>query len=817
MQKSQKSRKTIRITILLIVIATTLLINISSIVAGAAFLTRDVSKAMEADMMVTVDIADQYVTKEIELLKFTAKDAALDITTYVSANGFVPSVSVIERICKRYPVFTGLAVYNHKDLLVSCGIKFSPELIQESFMQAAVNGGCVISTTMYNPDDLLTMYVSAPINDNLVLAVALPGLYFSELLSTFLFWESGHFFIDDADGNTISNYREEWVSKRMNFIKLGASDKNYESVAAIAKRRISGERGVGKFTMGGLPRMCAFRPVSSADERWFVGVIVPLNESLLNDVPSSLFLMWLITFILSIPTAIAASIILRRPYEEIENLREAAEAMSSSKTKFLASMSHEIRTPMNSVLGFSELALDNETTPKVREYLTKIKTNAEWLLHIINDILDMSKVEAGKMELEKIPFDLHELFSSCRTLILPSAVEKSIMLHFYVEPSLGKRPLGDPVRLRQVLVNLLSNAVKFTNSGMVKLNAVLKSKTDKSITMFFEVKDSGIGITPEQIKKIFDPYVQAEKDTSRVYGGTGLGLSITKNIVEMMGGKLEVESTPGIGSKFSFELTFDTIDVSVEHVVDDKVFMKDLARPVFEGEVLLCEDNTMNQQIVYEQLARVGIKTVVADNGKIGYDLVKSRQEKNEKQFDLIFMDMHMPVMDGLEAGAKILELNANIPIVAMTANIMFNDREIYKKSGMTECVGKPFSTQELWRCLMKHFTPISTGIEKDSNLEANMEFQKKFQGLFVKNNKNKFQEIIEALDANDITLAHRLVHSLKSDAGQIGKIILQKVAFDVERNLRDGKKLVTAEQLNILKLELDLVIGEFEQRNPEI
>jgi len=811
MQKLQKNKKTIRVKILLIVILTVIIINVTSLAVGALFLTDSINKAIESDMLVTVDIADKYISKEIELLKINAKEAANEIQAIIKNSGSTPNAERLERICAKYPMFNGLAVFNHATLLsVSEKMSISPELIREPFMQTAVHGGSAISTTMYSPDGLFIMCISAQINDDLVLAAVMYGFYFSDLLSNFIFWDSGHFFIDDAEGNTISNYREEWVKQRINFIKLAENDKNYESIAAIAKRRISGERGTGTFTFEGLPRMCAFRPISSGDERWFVGIIAPLNKSVLNSVPGSLLLMGIITFLLSIPAAIAASVILRRPYEEIDHLREAAETMSSSKTKFLATMSHEIRTPMNSVLGFSELALDNETTPKVREYLTKIKTNAEWLLHIINDILDISKVESGKMELEKIPFDLHELFTSCRTLIMPNAVEKSIMLHFYIEPSLGKRPVGDPTRLRQVLVNLLSNAVKFTNTGMVKLNAVLKAKTDNTITMYFEVKDSGIGMTPEQIERIFDPFRQAETGTTRKYGGTGLGLSITKNIVEMMGGKLMVESTYGVGSKFSFELTFDTVDVNVERVFDDKVVMKDLDKPAFVGEVLLCEDNIMNQQIVYEQLSRVGLKTVIADNGKIGFDLVKKRQDNNEKQFDLIFMDMHMPVMDGLEASEKIKELHTGIPIVAMTANVMFNDREIYKKSGMIECVGKPFSTQELWRCLMKYFTPISTGVDKNAKLEANLEFQRKFQALFVKNNKDKYYEIVNALDSNDITLAHRQAHSLKGDAGQIGKIILQKAAADVEQSLKDGKKLVTAEQLNILKLELDLVVNEF-------
>jgi len=444
----------------------------------------------------------------------------------------------------------------------------------------------------------------------------------------------------------------------------------------------------------------------------------------------------LITLALSLVIAVAAAAILRRPYEKINSLRESAEAMSLSKTNFLAAMSHEIRTPMNSILGFSELALDGETSVKTRDYLDKIKTNAQWLVQIIDDILDISRVESGKMKLDNIPFEMHELFSSCRTLIMPKAVEKGLTLYFYVEPSLGKRPLGDPAKLRQVLVNLLSNAVKFTNVGMIKLNAVLREMNEKTITMYFEVKDSGVGMTPEQVKKIFS------SDSPE------LGLSITKNIVELMGGKLSIDSSPGIGSKFSFELTFDTLDVKIDDIYDEKILMNQVEKPAFRGEVLLCEDNIMNQQVICEHLTRVGLNTVVAENGKIGLDTVAGRKERGEKQFDLIFMDMHMPVMDGLEAAAKIMELNTGVPVVAMTANIMFNDREIYKKSGMNDCVGKPFTSQELWRCLMRYLTPKSVEKEhKYMQIEADMEFQKSLQAVFVKTNENKYSEIIEALE----------------------------------------------------------------------
>ena len=498
-----------------------------------------------------------------------------------------------------------------------------------------------------------------------------------------------------------------------------------------------------------------------------------------------------------------------------KEMEEAALSASRSKSVFLANMSHEIRTPMNSIIGFSELALDGETSPRTSEYLAKIKVSAEWLLQIINDILDISKIESGRMELENIPFDMHELFSSCRTLIMPKAEEKGITLHFYAEPSIGKKPLGDPTRLRQVLVNLLSNAVKFTNTGTVKVLAQILHRDNNAVTMQFEIKDSGIGMTAEQIAKIFDPFTQAETGTTRQYGGTGLGLSITKNMLELMGGKLSVESTPGVGSKFSFNLTFDTIDVA-EEIPDQKIVFNELEKPTFEGEILLCEDNTMNQQVICEHLARVGLKTVVAENGKIGVEIVENRIKEGKKLFDLIFMDMHMPVMDGIEASAKIIALNTGIPIVAMTANIMSSDREIYKQSGMNDCVGKPFTSQELWRCLHKYLKPANgiTAPQKktaanDVPIDYDLEFKKALQEMFLKSNPTKIAEITKALQDADIKLAHRLVHTLKGNAGQIGRSALQKIAAEVEGRLKEGENHVTQEQMALLEKELNAALAE--------
>jgi len=440
-----------------------------------------------------------------------------------------------------------------------------------------------------------------------------------------------------------------------------------------------------------------------------------------------------------------------------------------------------------------------------------------WLLQIINDILDISKIESGKMELENIPFDMHELIASCQTLIMPKAVEKGLLLHFYAEPFMGKRPLGDPTRLRQVLVNLLSNAIKFTASGIIKLETDVINSANNTMTMSFAVIDSGIGMTSGQVSRVFEPFMQADSTTTRKFGGTGLGLSISKKMVTLMGGDLSVESTPGIGSRFSFELTFDTIDVSDDEGFFEKIVFDDLERPVFEGEILLCEDNVMNQQMICDHLARVGFKTVVAENGKIGVDMVESRAKKGERQFDLIFMDMHMPVMDGLEAASKILELDLNIPVVALTANIMSNDVEIYKRSGMNDYVGKPFTSQELWRCLMKYFEPIGwQTVNNTQHTQAENELRRRLTANFVKSNQTKISEMKDALSGNDTKTALRLSHTLKNNAAQLGKTLLQKAAAEIELQIKDGKT-ISAQQIAALETELSAALAELTQRLDEI
>jgi signal transduction histidine kinase/DNA-binding response OmpR family regulator len=512
----------------------------------------------------------------------------------------------------------------------------------------------------------------------------------------------------------------------------------------------------------------------------------------------------------------------RLAYQVTIKTKQATQA-SEAKSRFIANMSHEMRTPMNSIIGFSELAINDKVPPETKDYLDKILINSELLLQLINDVLDISKIETGGMELENAPFDLHELLTSSHTMIIPRAQEKGVNLYFYAEPSIGRKLIGDSLRLRQVLVNLLSNAVKFTGkNGMVKVSAIINEETageplkDDAVTIRFEIKDSGLGISPEQIEQILQPFTQVDMATTRKFGGTGLGLAISKNIIEKMGGKFMVESMLGVGSKFSFEVTFDTVETAREESADKTPAETDNSQ--FKGEVLLCEDNDMNQQVLCEHLKRVGIKADVAENGREGFNMVRRRHEKGDKPYDLIFMDIHMPVMDGLEASKLIMELDTGVPIVAMTANVMAHDKELYKKIGMKDCLGKPFRVQELYSYLAKYLTPGKWNVE--TQIEDNQFVDKlklKLMVNFVKDNKARYSEITNALNSGDIKLAHRLTHTLKSNAALLGKTKLQETCEDAERLLEDGKNKMTSEILDVLETRLTAVLNELEPLTKDV
>jgi signal transduction histidine kinase/ActR/RegA family two-component response regulator len=377
--------------------------------------------------------------------------------------------------------------------------------------------------------------------------------------------------------------------------------------------------------------------------------------------------------------------------DEVEKREQALIGASRAKSDFLANMSHELRTPLNGVIGMTSLLADAQLGEEERNLVSYIETSADHLMKVINDILDFSKIEAGMMVIEKISFDLHRTMEEIGIISGSLARAKGLNLEIEVDQDIPASVVGDVVRLRQVLLNLVSNAIKFTSEGTVRVTVAPASGRKGAESLRFSVKDSGIGIPPEKQAAVFENFTQADSSTTRSFGGTGLGLAICKQLVELMGGKIGLESESGHGSEFWFVLAMagatETTRQNQVETGPQAAVPVEKAQPAAGCRILLAEDNPINQVFAGKLLKMMGAEVEVADNGEEAVAMVQ------EREFDLVFMDCQMPVMDGYQATGKIRALGgrfADLPIIALTAFAMAEDRNNCLAAGMDDYVTKP-------------------------------------------------------------------------------------------------------------------------------
>jgi signal transduction histidine kinase/CheY-like chemotaxis protein/HPt (histidine-containing phosphotransfer) domain-containing protein len=518
----------------------------------------------------------------------------------------------------------------------------------------------------------------------------------------------------------------------------------------------------------------------------------------------------------------------KRTEGELREALEAARIADKAKDEFLANITHELRTPLAAVIGFSSLARPLSTDPRQREYLDKVNSAGKTLSAVIDDLLDLSKIVAGRLEFEDKPFSLRQLVERSRSLIGFKAQEKGLELLEKIDDELPDVLIGDSLRVEQILLNLLSNAVKFTAAGRIELCAAVQAREAQRVCLTLEVKDTGIGLSAEEITQLFKPFSQADASMTRKFGGTGLGLAICKRLAEMMGGDIGVSQREGGGSIFKVRLwlglgSASDLPVAESNTAEDAWVSYQKAR------VLVVDDQPFNRDIAQGLLAAAGITPHLAENGQVALDIISS----SEESFDLILMDLQMPVMDGLTATRAIRMRGdcAELPIIAMTAHTMAHERQKCIAAGMNDHIGKPFNEAGFFRVLAKWIPrskqqlqaaivprpisnnglPLLTGVDTVAGLALLMGDEARYRHWltdFVAEAPEAMKQIRLALDAGNATPASLVAHTLKGRMGLLGMTGLHVIAAALEAAIEGAVMATALANTQASQLLLDLERG---------
>ncbi len=487
---------------------------------------------------------------------------------------------------------------------------------------------------------------------------------------------------------------------------------------------------------------------------------------------------------------------------ELEQAKGKVEESARIKQEFLANMSHEIRTPMNAIIGFAGLLFDTKLTSEQKEYLEAISHSGQSLLVIINDILDLSKMEANMLTLEEIKYNLRNVVNDLVTILKPKAIEKNLVLDIAIADEVPQQLMGDPYRLNQIIINLMGNAIKFTAAGKVGLAVEVAAREEQYTTLQFKVFDTGIGIPADKLDSVFESFVQASSDTTRKYGGTGLGLSIVKKLVEIQGGQISVTSTEGEGTQFTFQLSYGQASEELRKTTAHDDFII----PAGAFHVLLVEDNLLNQKLTERLLTKKNIAVSLAKNGK------EAIQWMEQQTFDLVLMDIQMPEMDGIEATTYIRkQLQQTLPIIALTAHTLVEEVQKCLDAGMNDHLAKPIDPTLLyekvyrWLGIEVEEAPVLTVKEKTTIInfsgiwelaDNDTEFIKDFLSVFLEQTPKSLQYLERAFENKEGKTILAITHKMRASVGALRMEEVYALIDQLEGAVKEDVALTTARPL---------------------